>query len=147
MRGRASLAVGTEKVGEIGSTSPLLGAIADLREFICRAFEEQKTLLLSREAEVTPAPVSAPAPPVVPATPQAIAVTAEVEVSSPVWRTSARSLESPVATEPVQPIPADTGPGAGGRPEDPRQRLDALAKLLDRRLKPAAVPPGRSGDG
>jgi hypothetical protein len=140
------LVAGTDKVGEIGSTSPLVGAIADLREFICRLFDEQKALLLSRDAEATPGPASAPAPMVVSGPPQLVAASAEVEGSSPVRKPSApaRSMESPVPTEAVPPIQADTGPG--GRPEDSRQRLEALAKLLDKRLKPCAAPTDRAGD-
>jgi hypothetical protein len=148
------VAAGTEKVREIGSTSPLLGAIADLREFTYRLFEEQKALLQSRDAEAMPGLVSAPAPRVVPGPPQPVAVSPEVENSSPVRTTSAsapapvpvpaRSVELSLPAEVVQPSQADAGPG--GRAENPRQRLDALAKLLDKRLKPCAVPPDRAGD-
>jgi hypothetical protein len=145
------VAAGTETRGEIGSTStsPLLGAIAELRDHIYRVFEEQKALLPSRDAEATPGPVSAPAPRVVPGPPQPVAITPEVESASPVRATSARSVEPtvpvPAPAESVQPNQADAGSG-GGRAEDPRQRLDALAKLLDKRLKPAPVPPDRAGD-
>jgi hypothetical protein len=141
-----SVAVGTEKVGEIGSTSPLLGAIADLREQICRLFEEQKALLQNREAEATPAPPSAPVARVMTSPPQPVAVVAEPESPSPPRAPSPRPVEVPPPAEAVPTAPADAGSGPGGRSEDPRQRLDALAKLLDKRLKPAPVPPDRVGD-
>lgn len=93
----------------------LLWAIAEFREDIGRLFEEQIALAHGRDDE----PCLPEPPPLVPV----------VEPLPP----------PPPAVE-IRPVPAAPAePPPVVRSNDPRERLDALAKLLDRRLKP---PPG-----
>ena len=149
----------SKPVEEARSTSPLLSAIADLRDFLPRLFEEQKALLQGREldsaaipspsdtASPSPqSPASAPTPPRI-SSPPAVS-----EGTSTGRKTSARPVEPKLTpaleTAPPPPplAPTVVDPGPGSRPDDPRQRLDALAKLLDKRAKPNLAPAAKTGD-
>jgi hypothetical protein len=131
--------------------NPLLWAILEFRETLNRLIEEQKALVLSRaveEAELMPAasvsaerfparvaPSPAPQPLVV-----AIAATAELE-AKPRKPVAPGRPELPGVTSPL-PSPAEmpeTEAMVAARLDDPRQRLDALARLLDKRLRQSAA--------
>lgn len=94
-----------------GPSSTLVGAILEAREALCREFDGFRHLLRQREAPPVPAP------------------TAEVvEAPGPAPR---RSM---VATSGPAPAPHVAEPPQ--TPADARQRLDALARLLDQRARP-----------
>ena len=92
----------------------LLFAIAKFREDIGRLFDEQIALVRGRSIE--------------PAVPEPTLIAPTVEPLLP----------PPAAVE-VRPAPAAPVEPPVARSNDPRERLDALAKLLDRRLKPTSV--------
>lgn len=139
-----------EKYRESALNSPLLTAIADLRSDVNRLFEEHKVLIQGQDSDLGLAPISrlatqttpvvATSPPVTHAQPPAAA---EVECTPPVRGVNARSKDAQVKSSLIEPPLEESA--AGGRPEDSRQRLDALAKLLDKRLKPTGTP-ARAGD-
>ena len=158
---------GEEAVPETDRSHPLLWAIVDFRETLDRLIEDQKELILSRGTEfatseppptphvfaaptaVTPSPISAPVSPMSfapapPSLPLPHKGGGDENPPSPlVGEGEGRAGGSGQA--PVDPDPA------AGQTEDPRKRLDALAKLLDRRLKHATTdsvePSSRSGEG
>jgi hypothetical protein len=116
---------------EAERSHPLLGAITDLRDALDRLIEEQKSLVLRYGTELTAAvpPISSPS----------LVALPEIEPEPPPTRKSAPSGSRPRPAapsrapfvEPVEPVANEPA-----RPEDARQRLDALAaKLLDRRLR------------
>jgi hypothetical protein len=132
-----------------------------MREAVLRLIDDQKSRLLSREAETEvadppPAPRLSPQEPVGPAP-----LSAEAEGDSRPKRATTAPGPAPreapavvVSTAPAMPATGtDAGtadPTPGVRPEDARQRLDALARLLDKRLKqaagPAAEPASKAGE-
>lgn len=128
----------------------LLWAIAEFRDDLDRLFDEHKALVLGRSAEATPA---APAAPPVKAEPFPTAADpAPAEPPPPAPRPAAtpRTRATAAAAPAAAPTPttaADATPRPA-REDDPRQRLDALAKLLDRRLKqPAGETTSKDGEG
>ncbi len=142
---------GTEVKVESQSTSTepvdprsLLWAIAEFRDEIDRLIDEQKALVLSRRIEspppeppsVFPAPTLAPTIAPAPAT-EAEPTVARKPVNAPPSPSRSWQRETPpasITTPPTEAVEAVAAEPA--RPEDARQRLDALAaKLLDRRLK------------
>jgi hypothetical protein len=151
-----------ESVTESQSEQPLLGAILELRKAVVRLVEEQKARVLSRaETHDLGAPASAslpndqvsavdePRPQPVP-----LPVAADESQLAPAPRRwvpePPRPAPKEIAAEPVvvtagavkpsaaqaEPqAPDEVGTDGASRPEDPRQRLDALARLLDKRAK------------
>lgn len=103
-----------ETVSTTETDEALLGAIGELREAVGRMIEEQMELVL-RGLDYAATVKTEPAPPPAPSVPATVAPP---------------NLE-PTSREPSEPIQAG----------DSRQRLDALAKLLDRRLKAPAPTP------
>jgi hypothetical protein len=112
-----------EREGPAGSDQPLMWAIFEMREVVTRQIEEFKATLASREV-----PVEAPEPVTLVAA-EPIAAPAEAELRP--RRTAGR----PVVREPAPDAPAATEEPPPARPEDARQRLDALARLLDKRVR------------
>jgi hypothetical protein len=137
------------------TTHKLMRAIAALRDEIGRLIDEQ--LAPSEERSSEPIAEPPPSPPVASVVNPPIAV-AEVrelpptEVAPPVSPAAAESDPAePRRRGPLaRPRPRETAsaasaaPAPAGRPDDPRQRLDALAKLLDRRLKQPAGNPAEA---
>ena len=136
----------------------LVGALADFRAELTRLFDECIATHQVRSADLPPSPsmVSAPLEPypisvatapasmtlpvssvaMAPVSAPVVAAPASPEasqgaVSPPTAAAKPRSRENP---DPVaDPISAE--PTSKDRSENPRQRLDALARMLDRRLK------------
>jgi hypothetical protein len=147
---------GEEAVPKTERSHPLLWAIVDFRETLERLIEDQKELILSRGTEpVTSEPPPTPhgfaapiavTPPAIPAPvpPMSVARTCARDVAPPPKSAAPAPIDAPDDQAPADPDPA-------GQTEDPRKRLDALAKLLDRRLKqttPGSVEPSaRRGKG
>jgi len=136
---------------EAGDPQALLWALADFRADVERLIEEQKAVVLSLSAplapvEPTPAPVRVSYTP-----PQAADAPAAVSEPDPqpirkaaraVPKAWPRESPAPQAAYPPTSEPAEAPSHEPARPEDARQRLDALAaKLLDRRLKQTAADP------
>ena len=133
---------GTGSQVESGTKDSLLRAIAELREQVDRLIEEQKAAVtgyLARLADETNAAERA----VAPADPVAEASTGRpsTDAFSKAKRPAAPE-RLPNATPPPPPraaVAVANGEGtANGRADDPRERLDALAKHLDRKLRQAA---------
>ena len=136
---------------------PLLWAIVELRETVNRLVEDQKALVLSLPSEASgavPAPVLAQDAPV--SAPAARATTVPPAAGGAEGRRRKSPTPRPAQAAPAsvkgeavvsRPTSLDsiTDPPAG-KPQDPRQRLDALAKLLDKRLKQTVEPGSRGGD-
>lgn len=114
---------------ETGPGYPLLQALVDFREVVSQLVDEQKQLVLSRGSE-----------PAEPRTPTVPASGGTPPVDRPIARKPVpRSFVREEPTIPV--VDAKVSPPEriqDGPPQDSRQRLDALARLLDRRLKPDA---------
>jgi hypothetical protein len=93
----------------------------EAREAVSRQIEEFRTLLMSRDAavEVEEAPAAAPGP-----------LTVTVSEPPAVVEPEPRPRRAP-----TQPEPRATTAPAPARSEDARQRLDALARLLDKRAR------------
>jgi hypothetical protein len=150
---------GQETTPETERSHPLLWAIVEFREALDRLVEEQRALVLNRGVDTAapdapppgiavgvatlppqPAPVAVPPVPV-PAS-ATVASTPEAEPSARKFNPPGprpRPTESPTPQPALVPAAEPAAPlalaAAASRPEDPRQRLDALAKLLDRRAK------------
>lgn len=146
---------GIENGPGINVEHPLLWAIVELRETVNRLVEDQKALILSIPSEAiteAPAPaqnttVSAPAARATTAAPAA-GVAEGRQRKSPIARpahASAASVKAGAVVSPPSSLESITDRPAG-KPPDPRQRLDALAKLLDKRLKQTVEPGSRGGD-
>jgi hypothetical protein len=132
---------------EVDRAHPILDAIAGFRQAVNRLIDEHKAGLLHRVSEpeadhfvdaVVPRPSAMDAM----AMPRS-----ELPVAPRAW--SPPQPNPKPALEAALPTPA-TEPGSMSHPDDPRQRLDALAKLLDRRRKPGGASmtdaPSPSGD-
>jgi hypothetical protein len=120
---------------------PLLSAIAELRDQVDRLIDEQKAALggllggLEEDAAVEPsaaaaAPAAAETAPKA-RRPSAATIFERLDEPSP-------TPPRPVATPAAEPPPAS-------RSDDPRERLDALAKHLGRKLRQVQVA-GPNGD-
>ena len=139
---------------------PLLRAIGELRDQVERLIDDQKAAVLGFAGAFEPEPVAAD---------RGVALAAEPVASpqflapEPVLAPAPKSKRPPAplsfdrVDEPssVPPRPSSAPatpaePAPGGRAEDPRERLDALAKHLDRKLRqaggPAAEPSGRPAE-
>jgi hypothetical protein len=127
---------------------PLLRAIADLREQVDRLIDEQKGVVgaaLAAQEEEPPVVERLPPAP----GPETLGTTA---AAAPVSR--ARKPSTPAAFDrvddpsPTPPRPVSTAqepaPPPPARSDDPRERLDALAKHLDRKLRQAGGPPAET---
>jgi hypothetical protein len=119
----------------------LLWALAEFREDLVRLIDEQLALAANRAVEPAAAvePLAPPAPKPLAPTPTLTPPAAEPE-PAPVRAAPVTPRPRPREVSPPAPAPAE--PAAAARGDDPRQRLDALAKLLDRRLKQTAAPTG-----
>lgn len=142
---------------ESGIKDPLLRAIAEMRDQVDRLIEEQKAAFggyLSSFVEEPSAPerplAGAPSthsePPLAtvapPLLPEPAPRTRKVAQPSAFDRVDD---PSPTPPRPASPPAVETPvPAAAGRPDDPRERLDALAKHLDRKLKQAGGSPADS---
>ena len=106
----------------------LLWAIFEMREAMTRHIEEYRSLLLSREGsgEFVETTVATSSP--------SSLTRAEPPAAAP------GPLKSPPPVVTVGALPAT------GRPDDPRQRLDALARLLDKRARQSSTP-SPAGEG
>ena len=124
----------------------LLWALAEFRVDIGRLFDEQIGLASQRASEgaalafaaLSPSgedEARASAPPTAAFAPSTAAHEPMARRAAPTGQ-PARPRESPITTR-----VAVAGTDQGDRPHDPRERLDALAKLLDRRLKHASGGP------
>lgn len=124
---------------EIEKRQALLWALAEFRVDIGRLFDEQIGLASQRATEGAALAFAALSPS---GEDEARASAPLTAVHEPMARRAAaggqpsRPRESPIPTR-----VAVAGPDQGDRPHDPRERLDALAKLLDRRLKHASGGP------
>jgi hypothetical protein len=137
-----------EQKTQTGSGNALLWAIMEAREAISGQIEEFRTLLMSRDAavEVEAAPPAAPGL-------VTVAVSEPPAVVEPRPRRAPSPPEPRATTAPVEglaggpPSPGDEPPApAPARSEDARQRLDALARLLDKRARQSSGDaPSRSG--
>jgi len=109
---------GNEAEAQGSSGNALLRAILEMREAVTRHVEEFRSLLLTREgpAEVVETAVAPPPP-------------AFLEAEPPTPAPAPVKPPAPVVSVTVDEIPA------AGRPEDARQRLEALARLLDKRAR------------
>jgi hypothetical protein len=159
-----------ESVTESQSEQPLLGAILELRKAVVRLVEEQKARVLSR-AETRDLGASAsvpndPAPAADEPRPQPVPVTVAADEPH-LPPTPRRRVPEPLRSAPIEiaaePVVVTAGAvkssaaqadpqtndeaGADGvsRPEDARQRLDALARLLDKRAKHTSGRPPEPG--
>jgi hypothetical protein len=132
--------------------------ISEFRDQLDGLFEEQRAWLLSQDGgpgdeTADPAPTPIPTPTPTPATPPAPVPTRR---HSP--RADPVAEEPPPAAPPAMPrpwlqgdLPAPTPtqtprPASPAPADDPRQRLDALARMLHSRLKPPAAGP-KEDDG
>ncbi len=134
---------------EPGRSHPLLWAIVEFREQIDRLIEEQKALVLSRAAEpVAPEPAPPKPEPIVPEAPTAPEPVPRAARAFSASAPRTRPVDNPPQSVPVVE-PAELSTPEPARPDDARQRLDALAaKLLDRHRKHAAADPSaRQGEG
>lgn len=108
---------------EVEKRHTLLWELAEFRADLGKLFDEQIGRVHVRAAEssaaLTRGSLSEPASAAVSAEP-------EIPTQRPASRMRARDSAAPSAA-----VAGDKG----NRPHDPRERLDALAKLLDRRLK------------
>ncbi|MFO0954518.1 MAG: hypothetical protein U0835_25825 [Isosphaeraceae bacterium] len=157
-------------ITEIQTGQPLLIAIRGLRESVVRFAEERRARAVGREPsaeETPPAPArsaylggtAAPEPAPTAVSPKAVRPS-ETETSD---RAGARRRAGfnprPATIEPQGDHPAASTsrahsaeePAAGSpdpaRPEDARQRLEALARLLDRRVRQSPGSPSDSVPG
>src|SRR5262249_6528510 len=143
-----------------GPVAPLLLAIDEMREVVNRLIDEQKALLHGRDAGAAvhgpaagpspadPGPMASPTVLPVPAPAPVVAARAAVTggLTPRPRRAAAPSLKDAPAAAAI-PAPAPTAAADGGaaadapgvaRNGDPRRRLDALARLLDQRVKQSA---------
>jgi hypothetical protein len=132
---------------------PLLWAIVELRETVEQLIEEQKAQLARA---LIGARVAGEPAPRVPATSSRSIGTAATKEESSEGRRKRTPAPRPITAEPAA-MATDTRLAASasvgskvvesaGKPQDPRQRLDALAKLLDKRLKQTVEPGSRGED-
>jgi hypothetical protein len=161
-----------EQDTEVEAANALLCAILEFRITINRLVEEQKALVLGRaqaerEPEMELAVVAPAAPVSVPARPQPAAALASAPGPvAPAFEGDSKKRRQTAAgrprladlapasavavVAPVEPAPSRDAT-APSRTDNPRQRLDALARLLDKRAKqstvPAAGPSANPGDG
>lgn len=126
---------------------PLLRAIAELRGQVDRLIDEQKASVggILSYLEEDPGVVERPAALAVePAT--VLHPPAPAELAPKARRAGAPvvfdRLDEPSPTPPRPVSTAPPEPAPASRSEDPRERLDALAKHLDRKLRQAAAPNG-----
>jgi hypothetical protein len=125
---------------------PLLRAIAELREQVDRAIDEQKSALggflagLEEDVRASnqPQPAAIPIASSVHAEPPAVAVTVVTPSPSEPSAKGRRPAATPTfdRVDPASPTPPRPGV-ANGPSDNPRERLDALAKHLDRKLRQA----------
>ena len=168
-----------ESVTENPADQPLLWAILEMREAVVRLVDEQKSRVLTRvpltdsagpepgtafgyappvvKSQAEPGPAHSPPEETVPNSPPKRGPSARHRPfpkdvpSEPDTVNVSMSRPSPALVESQPPESSATaGQDGSGRSEDPRQRLDALARLLDKRVKsshaPASESPGRSGE-
>jgi hypothetical protein len=130
---------------EVDRAHPILDAIAGFRDAVNRLIDEHKAGLLHKGAESeSDRPVDAG--PRLPGVESAGAPRYEMPSAGRTWvapqSVSRAGSESPLPSRPQGLIseavgPTTSEPSSTPHQDDPRQRLDALAKLLDRRRKPA----------
>lgn len=143
------MAVNTSRP-EVDRVHPLLDAIAGFRDAINRLIDEQKAGLLNRAIESEADFPMDTAGPRLPAVEVAAAPRGEPSMPARAWTASplapAPRPESLPAPRPRGLPPEAAEPQPTTHADDPRQRLDALAKLLDKRRKPGGsttvAPPG-----
>jgi hypothetical protein len=135
---------GSIYLDEARTRDPLLRLISELRDQVDRLIDEQKgmiaALAVSLEDERERGVPELAAEPVV-APPLTVTATATVPEPAPRSRRPAPPAAferldeaSPTPPRPVSTSPAEPAPAAV-RSDDPRERLDALARHLDRKLK------------
>ncbi len=131
---------------EVDRVHPLLGAIAGFREAVNRLIDEHKAALLHKALEVEAEPLLDGFVPRSPSMEGAAGGRFEQAVASRPWpapQTPPKAGPEPsFSSRPLGSILEVAGahgsePNPSQPPDDPRQRLDALAKLLDKRRKPA----------
>lgn len=135
---------------EARARDPLLRLISELRDQVDRLIDEQKGMIaaLAVSGEDERERERERAAPELPALASEPAAVPSLAVAEPPPRP--RRSPPPVAFDridepsPTPPRPASTPSAepapATARPEDPRERLDALAKHLDRKLKQPGGP-------
>jgi hypothetical protein len=149
---------------EPGIRDPLLRAIAELRDQLDRLIDEQQAALEGFVSGLVGETSSTVDRPAFAAEEPSIAVTSKYQepasrsfeenrvpplrVSDPAPRARRpaafevpESIDGPSAGPPGPPATTPFEPAAGARSDDPRERLDALAKHLDRKLRRAGGPP------
>lgn len=150
---------------EPGNSDPLLRAIAELREQFDRLIDEQQRALETWASELEaeqivvarPAVTEEPTPAPLPPTQESVAIRdpeaerlAPRRVAEPAPRTRRPTPTVPSPTADPTVASPDVAPAAtresrsGARSDDPRERLSALAKHFDRKLRRSGSPPGES---
>ena len=145
-------------ISEVQAGHPVLEAVADFREVLNHLIDEQKALLLNRsvEMEVEESRVSSL---ISSFTPSPLPTASGDSISShgpePKAGRSAPAANkyktgyhptnrSPETSSPTSLSDSDDANGSVDQ-RDPRQRLDALARLLDKRLKQSGTNPMAHG--
>jgi hypothetical protein len=128
-----------ESIPSVEPENPVLGAIIEFRATLNRLFDEQKAFVLSRAGEESEAKADADALPTqappIPPQPVAAELPAVTRKPLPVNRSEVTEVAAPAPSPSETAETVSTEAAVGGKPDDPRQRLDALARLLDKRLK------------
>jgi hypothetical protein len=119
------------------ANDPLLQAIGELRQHLDRLIDEQRAILYGADGDGPASPM-----PAAPADPGPEAPAAAEFAPKP------RRMPAAAPERGAEPPRTEPEPAPDGRaPDDPRMRLDALAKHLDRKMRqastPAADPPAR----
>jgi hypothetical protein len=131
---------------EVDRVHPLLDAIAGFREAVNRLIDEHKAGLLHKALEAEAEPPLDAFGPRLPSMESAAGGRFEQAVTSRTWpapQTSPKAGPEPLLPSRPQGSISEvagtygTEPNLTQHPDDPRQRLEALAKLLDKRRKPA----------
>ena len=145
-------------ISEVQAGHPVLEAVAEFREILNRLIDEQKALLLNRsvELEMEEARASSSPPSFIP-TPVAHVSGDSVASHGQEFKPGRPALVSnkpktayhPTnrSSETLSPATLYDSDDANSSVDqrDPRQRLDALARLLDKRLKQSGTNPAAQG--